>query len=274
MFSFALETATASLNSACEIGIIKVEESIIVKKFHSLIKPPNNEYSRTNTLVHGINSELTKNAPTFNILWHQIKNYFKGNLVLAHNVNFDLGVLKQTLNYYGLDCPGCRYDCTYEIYGHSLSEVCKCFKIDFQHHNALSDALACAQIYLNYLNGVKPELIIIEEEEEKSLYDFRGHERIKGNVLKPNFEIADCNNPFYRKKVVITGIFDSISRQEIAQILKDRGADVDTSVSEKTDIIISGREPGPSKLRKVDALKAKGHKIIVASETDFLNMVK
>jgi DNA polymerase-3 subunit epsilon len=38
------ETATPEHNSICQIGLVRVENSVIIEKFMSLIKPPRNEY--------------------------------------------------------------------------------------------------------------------------------------------------------------------------------------------------------------------------------------
>jgi len=47
----------------------------------------------------------------------------------------------------------------------------------------------------------------------------------------------------------------------LLKFLKGKGADIDTAVNNKTDFLISGVDPGPSKIRKAEALKLKGHDI-------------
>ena len=67
---------------------------------------------------------------------------------------------------------------------------------------------------------------------------------------------------FYGKAVVITGEFaDFPERDSLAAILQSHGARVTSAVSSKTDVIIFGKFPGPSKMQKVDELCAAGHTV-------------
>jgi len=50
-----------------------------------------------------------------------------------------------------------------------------------------------------------------------------------------------CNNPFLDgKTIVISGIFEGISRNKLEEFCTERGARVTTSVSGKTDMLIVG----------------------------------
>lgn len=76
--------------------------------------------------------------------------------------------------------------------------------------------------------------------------------KIPREYLYPNKKIEDKSNYFYGKKVVITGEFNKFPyRGEMAQWLWEVGADVDTTVSERTDAVICGENAGPSKMDKI-----------------------
>lgn len=78
------------------------------------------------------------------------------------------------------------------------------------------------------------------------------HTQLHGEVLKPDLNEADPESPFYGKKVVITGEFP-IPRKELGNILKKHlGADIDSSITERTDFVLVGEDPGPAKMEKVD----------------------
>jgi len=267
------ETAQGPRWSICQVGIVKVVNFKISDTYSYLVQPPGNVYSKWNTLIHGITPEMTINSPTFDKIWNEIKHFLHNQLVVAHNADFDLDVLHQTLKYYSLEFPNLRYDCTYKIFGYKLNEICQAFDIDLIHHDALSDALACAKIYLQHLNKHEPDFSKINQESNNNIFEIAGHKQLRGDILKPDFENADRNNPFYKKKVVLTGVLNKLRREEAAEILKTKGADIDTSVTKKTNFVITGHTPGPSKIKKIEKLNNEGYEIKIIKEEDFLNMM-
>ena len=54
-------------------------------------------------------------------------------------------------------------------------------------------------------------------------------------------------------KIVITGSFNGYSRDELKQIIKEKGGIPSASISSKTDFLILGENPG-SKLKKAQEL--------------------
>ncbi|MFT5821683.1 MAG: DNA polymerase-3 subunit epsilon [Crocinitomix sp.] len=150
------ETATAKRDSACAIGLVKVENGRIVDEYSALIKPPNNEYNWHNTNVHGITAYETRNSPNFAALFAEIEGRINGQTLVAHNASFDRSVLQKTMLSFGLNYEqlNLNWECTLKIYkskGYSpakLNVCCQRHGIPLNHHDALSDAKACAQLYL------------------------------------------------------------------------------------------------------------------------------
>jgi DNA polymerase-3 subunit epsilon len=145
------ETAQWNPNSVCQIGLIRVEHNEIQYQYESLIKPPGNTYFRKNIEVHGIRPEDTEEAPTFDRVWYDIKPYIEDQLIVAHNAAFDVNCLKHTLAYYDEIEPSFEVDCTRKIYRRGLFYLSKKYRIPLNHHDALSDAHACAQLYIKHL---------------------------------------------------------------------------------------------------------------------------
>ena len=56
---------------------------------------------------------------------------------------------------------------------------------------------------------------------------------------------------------VITGVQESLSRDEIKSLVERYGGKVTTSVSSRTSYLITGSDPGESKLKKVMAIFLK-----------------
>lgn len=74
------------------------------------------------------------------------------NVVALNGFSFDFPVLNKTLEYYGLPTPEYNKFCTYKIYKSNLANLCKEFEIQLNHHDALSDAKACGELFKIHLN--------------------------------------------------------------------------------------------------------------------------
>lgn len=148
------ETAQGYQWSICQVGLIRVENGIITHEINCLIQPPNNYYWQRFIDIHGITPTMTKDALTFDKVWHKIEPFIKGQAVVAHNgLSFDFPVLKKTLDYYGIQTPKYDKHCTYRIFRQNLASLCNQYKISLNHHDALSDAKACAELFLIHLNN-------------------------------------------------------------------------------------------------------------------------
>lgn len=156
------ETAQGYRWSICQVGLVRVENGEITKKLDLLVQPPDNYYWKQFVEIHGITWEMTKNSPTFDIIWPLIEPFITGQNVVAHNGAFDFRCIQQTLNWYGIETPEFISHCTYKIYGESLSTLCNKYGIKLDHHNAISDALACAKLFRMHLENStnKPDIRI------------------------------------------------------------------------------------------------------------------
>jgi DNA polymerase-3 subunit epsilon len=151
------ETAGYSRNSACAVGIVLVDNLVITDQFYTLIRPPVNDFRFT--WLHGISWNDVKDKPAFDELWPEISGYFDGiDFAVAHNAPFDRSVLRACCAFYGIDEPGVDFECTLRIArkrlalsSNKLDRVSAHFGIELDHHNALSDSLACAKIMMNFL---------------------------------------------------------------------------------------------------------------------------
>lgn len=152
------ETATSQRYSACAVGIVRVEEGEMIEEFYTLIRPPENLYYPFNISIHGIYPEHTRNAPSFPEIYPRLRSLLQGRRIVAHNEAFDRGVLQAVMLYYGLDYQELaleeKWECTVKIYRKKgyphadLATCCRRNEIELDHHQALSDARACAQLYL------------------------------------------------------------------------------------------------------------------------------
>jgi DNA polymerase III subunit epsilon len=155
----AIDFETAIRHHICAVGIVSVENGIVTDEYHCLIQPPNNEYNWRNIDVHGITEKQSRNAPTFGKIYPEIKKRLQGKIVVAHNESFDRIVLQKTMAENGLDYSELkiadRWECTMKLCrandkypSAKLDECCAVDNIELKHHEALSDARACAELYL------------------------------------------------------------------------------------------------------------------------------
>lgn len=148
------ETSDYPADSACAIGLVRVENGIIVKEYSHLIRPPRKRMRFTD--IHGLTWEHVESMPTFGELWSEFSHLFEGvDYLVAHNAPFDRGVLHACCEAYSIEQPNLAFKCTvrvarnhFNIKPAKLSNVCRVLNIDLNHHEALSDARACAQIMI------------------------------------------------------------------------------------------------------------------------------
>jgi DNA polymerase III subunit epsilon len=148
------ETANRHANSACAIGLVKVENFQIVAQQEYLIRPPTSWFEFTR--IHAIDWSMVAGQPTFGELQPQIDRFLDGaDFLAAHNASFERRVLAACRETYRLKPRSDKYLCTvqlarrhWQIRPTKLSDVCRRLGIGLQHHNALSDAHACAQIII------------------------------------------------------------------------------------------------------------------------------
>lgn len=146
------ETAQGYRWSICQVGLVRVENGLITEELSLLVQPPNNQYWSRFIGIHGITPRDTATAPTFDKVWHQLAPFIQNQTVVAHNgLSFDFPVLAQTLEYYGMPEPEYTKRCTYRIYKDNLASLCRNHHIELNHHDALSDARACAELYIRHL---------------------------------------------------------------------------------------------------------------------------
>jgi DNA polymerase-3 subunit epsilon len=120
-----------------------------------LIKPPNHNFRFT--YIHGIRWDDVRDSPTFAEVYNDISEFIEGADYLgAHNAPFDRGVLKSCCEYWGLEFPEVPFLCTLKgcrkklsLQKNSLDFVCSRLNIPLKHHDAKSDAIAAAKIFIH-----------------------------------------------------------------------------------------------------------------------------
>lgn len=150
------ETANNRRDSACSVGLAKFdEEGILIDTFYTLLKPPVGPFDRFMVSIHGIREQDVVDAPSFSQVWSDLYDFIGESLVVAHNADFDMGILFELITALGEDCPDIRYLCTVRLArvmwphfdNHKLTTISQEFGLEYRAHYALDDAINCGKIF-------------------------------------------------------------------------------------------------------------------------------
>ncbi|TNE38220.1 MAG: exonuclease [Alphaproteobacteria bacterium] len=148
------ETANHSPDSACAVGLVRVENGEIVHEEVFLIRPPTPEFYFSH--IHGLGWEDVALSPDFGSLWPDMAPLFDGiDFLAAHNAGFDKKVLASCCALYDLEMPTPDFTCTvqlargmWDVRPTKLPNVAYYLGLELNHHDALSDSRACANIVI------------------------------------------------------------------------------------------------------------------------------
>ena len=298
------ETANNDRASICSAGIAIVKNGNLIDSKYWLVKPGKLWFHPFNVSIHGITADDVIDKPPFAEIWIEMLSYLSGNVVLAHNASFDMGCIREALNEYGIEHPSFDYSCTRSLskkafpnlISYSLSAVADYLNIDFSHHHAEQDAIACAAIALR----------ICDRCNSKSIYELAEHLNTTIGKIYPQsyspaklyswkrdsgFRISDitptCNDdnidhPFYKKQLVFTGTLHSMPRKEAMQQVVNVGGYCGSTVGSNTYFLIVGEfdyrqlKDGlkSNKLKKANQIIAEGGDLELLTEAEFLNLLK
>ncbi len=134
----------------------------------------------------------------------------------------------------------------------------------------------------NIARSTKEKLVDIEDVGETiadSVNDFFSNDknlRILNKLKKAGVNMAEEGEPdktlsqkLSGKSIVISGIFEKHTRDELKAMIEAHGGKNVSSISSKTDFIVGGKNMGPSKLEKAEKLKIR-----ILNEDEFLDVLE
>jgi DNA polymerase III subunit epsilon len=148
------ETADNGRDSACAVALVRVEGDTVVERAYTLIRPPRR--NMLFTWVHGLTWDDVADAPSFAEVWPRLSPLLEGaSFLAAHNAGFDRSVLRACSEHAELPLPEAPFLDTVRLARHAwqlpknnLPTVAAHLGLPLDHHNALSDAEACAGIVI------------------------------------------------------------------------------------------------------------------------------
>ena len=146
-------------NEIIEVGAVKIVDGVIVDRFDQLCRPLG-EFPAFISHMTGITPEMLKDEPTWAEVWPRFSQFAEGCVWVAHNVVYDISMLKAVLHNLRLSLPDVASVDTQDLitlFHPSLSSlrlesVAQSLGVAMPTaHRAVSDAEATAQIFLKLL---------------------------------------------------------------------------------------------------------------------------
>ena len=278
------ETLYPQRVSACSVGMVKYINGEIVDKYYTLIRPPFDYPGRCGqvlTWIHGLTVDMLKNERTFGELLPEMERFVDGLPLVAHNACVERACIKDASTFYGIETildfeniydtlllsrkAEAKLGISIEGPGtHQLDTVCKRFGISGNnHHNALADAEMSGNLMVLFQKILgEDESVEVIETTTTPRQKYKPEDKVQRTDLD---SIAE--NPFKNQVVVLTG-FAKNDSQEYAHKLNELGAIIRDGVNKKTNILITGYNAGPSKMKKAQELGVR-----IIPEEEFLEII-
>lgn len=269
-----IETANNSLSSICEIGVARFRECVLIESWRALINPETNYEPFYHTKVHGLAKCHTANACTFPEVFPILKRFVEGEVCIYHaSSDFDRNSIAQACERYGLEditslaewvsTLSLAQACWPDHHSHKLTDLADKLQHQYEPHNALEDAIACAVVYRAAL-GLTPLPSI--QGTAIGPDGLRTYRTVKQSGTRSGAK-SNPNGLFYGVTVVLTGSFSPPweDRNEFKRYLNQIGFTTPGNITKKTKLLVTGSSPGP---RKVKTAREAGLQIM--NEHEFL----
>ena len=285
-----VETANSSRGSICQIGLAAYSGSNRRWTWSTLVNPEE-AFDEGNVRVHGIRSHEVQSAPRYPTIFEDIRRNVEGQFVVSHT-RFDCEAVHQAAAKYGLQFPECRWVDTCDVArfawpnlaSHALDVLCRHFSIDLKHHDAASDAVACAEILTQAILHTRMGL---EQLAKRTGFVPPPAHQADRNKADRRYSaklsmIGDVSGPLAGQVLVCTGDF-RIGEAKLVELAAGLGCDVEDRFSKKrtTILVVGTRDPAQfngkvksDNLVAAEAVAAKGKPIAILSEQEFLKLVQ
>lgn len=270
-----------------EIGALKIENGNVVDSFNTLVKPA---YEIDDYIIEltGITNDMLENAPTIKEVIGDFYKFVGHNIILGHNVNFDINFIydelirfdSTELNNDFIDTMRISRYLLKSLKHHRLIDLANNYNISVSgNHRLLKDC----EITLDVYNSMLKEIIEKYESAEKFINSFK---RIRSNLdikeIKTDNIEFDISHPLYNQCCVFTGTLAKMSRREAMQNVVDLGGFCSNSITKETNYLILGnndynplvKDGKSNKQKKAELLKLNGYDIEIISENIFYEMIE
>jgi len=204
-----------------EIAAVKVKGGKVGKKWSTLVNPGR---PIVGNQVHGISDKDVQGAPSPKEAAQQFLDFAGDDLIVAHNVGFDLGFIQEALGG-GFRFEQGRYLDTLVIareaypgtpVSYKLSDLTGFFGIESSYHRALPDAEAAATLLLRFAADLPPRVETLKKGIAESI---RAH-RTGGDP-------ASILEATRREVGVAKGLFGLVHKKVVRELVLAEGIRMD-----------------------------------------------
>lgn len=161
---FDIETTGLSSKNdgITEIGAVKIKNSKIIDSFSALVNPEKHIPEKIVELT-GITNDMVKDKPTIGTVLPEFLNFIGNSPVVAHNSDFDTGFIREKANKHNMIYNNIAIDTLKlarvllpNLKKHRLNIIAKELNISLDnHHRAVDDAKATAEIFIKFIDMMK-----------------------------------------------------------------------------------------------------------------------
>lgn len=272
-----------SFDEIIEVSAIRVRDGVVSDSFSSLAKPsePLDDFIIELT---GITNEMLDAAPSISDVLPQFVRFIGDDVVVGHNVNFDINFIYDQSDALGLAPFGNDFVDTMrlarklfpELPNHRLGTLAKYLNVPQPiAHRAAADCETTNSVYCHIAQYVSDHSVDLG-----ALFS-KKHYACKAADIHAETNHFDEDSPFLGKVCVFTGTLERMVRRDAMQIVANMGGICGDSVTAKTNYLILGnndycssiKNGKSSKHKKAEGLILKGKDISIISEDVFYDMI-
>lgn len=261
-----------------ELGAVRYRNGEAVDRCEYLVNP-GYEIDEFIIELTGITNEMLQAAPSIWEVLPAFMQFVGDDVIVGHNVNFDVNFLYDNCENIGLDAPSNDFVDTMRI-ARRLHKDWKNHRLDTMIaeldlgsrslHRGAADAELAAEGYLQ---------MIADEGFEAAMVTAKHNLRVSDITAREGFINED--SPLFGKVCVFTGTLESFTRQEAMQMVADIGGICADGVTKKTNLLVLGnndycstiKDGKSNKQKKAEQLILKGADLQIVPESVFLEML-
>lgn len=254
----------------------------LVSEYDQLINPG----EKINSFISektGITNKMVKRMPTIDLITHDFLRFIEGEILVGHNINFDINFLYDSFSQSNLFITNDYID-TLRLAriivnnspDHQLLTLIEYFNIDNDYNSTDYRSELYLELYKKNFEENSIDTYKQRKKESRKKSDFS----LIASSL--DLEEIDNTNPFYDKYVCITGKLDFSTKTDLCKILANLGARNQNNVTKDTDYLILGNlrhqqqmyGDKSSKHKKAEKMISEGFNIEILTELSTKELIE